>query len=80
MDVKEKAGTGAVLFELTTANGGIASTDLPNGWVTFNIDQTDLSSLTAGATYVADIIRLTGGDRLFFAKVTINILEGVTQP
>lgn len=75
MDIATSAGAAATLA-LTTANGGILSTDLANGKITITFDQ---GALAVGE-YVYDLVRVTGGDRELFVYGTFTMLKGVTQP
>lgn len=72
MDVRETPAS-APVAQLTTANGGIDSTDLANGHVTLHLAK----GLTAG-TYVYDLIRVTGAAQEYLIGGKLTVRQGVT--
>lgn len=74
MDIKASVNDAGAALSLTTANGGIVSTDLVNG--VFTVVIADFA-LPAG-TYVYDLLRLSGGARETFVFGELIIEKGVT--
>lgn len=74
MDVKTSSDAASAELSLTTANGGIASTDLDAGYITIIIDKADL----AVGSYVYDLIRVTGGDDEYLMGGTLTVNKGIT--
>jgi hypothetical protein len=73
-DLKASADDEEAVASLTTANGGVLSTDLENGVITLSIGTFSIDP----GTYYFDLIRLTGDKRdpLLDGKVVVN--TGIT--
>lgn len=75
MDIRTSADAVSATLALTTANGGIASTDLANSTITINIGPGDI---VPGA-YVYDLVKIDAGsvrETLMFGTATV--VDGVT--
>lgn len=64
----------AAVASLTSGNGGIVSTDLPNGTITLSIAD---FAIPAGE-YVGDLIRIAGAGREHLLDITLRVIKGVT--
>lgn len=75
MDVRTSADAVSATLSLTTANGGIVSTDLDEGTIQLVVDAGDI----AAGSYVYDLIRVNGSDEemLMFGEYIVE--PGVTE-
>ncbi len=73
-DFKADRDDVAAVISLTTANGGVASTDLANGAITLNLADFALSP----GSYVGDLIRIAGGGREHMLDIELEVFKGVT--
>lgn len=74
MQVKTTAEAASAEYELTTANGRIASTDLANG----AIDLKFVKGQLAVGAYVYDLIRVNGADNEKLIEGSVTVSKGVT--
>lgn len=74
MDIKASVDAGAAVASLTTANGGIVSTDLANGAIILEIAAFAISP----GDYVYDLIRISGLARETLTFGAVHIDKGVT--
>lgn len=74
LDFKVSRDDAAAVASLTTANGGVASTDLANGAVTLSIADFGIEV----GSYVGDLLRIAGGGREHLLDVELVVNKGVT--
>lgn len=74
MDIKASVDDVAAVASLTTANGGIVSTDLANGVITIEIADFAI----APGDYVYDLVRISGTARETLSYGALTVEKGVT--
>ncbi|PHP68173.1 hypothetical protein CSC94_05850 [Zhengella mangrovi] len=74
MHVRASASSPVTSLALTTANGGVASTDLSAGKITLEIGKGDLDP----GSYVYDLIRVTGSAEEYLVGGALTVSDGVT--
>ncbi|WP_425417339.1 hypothetical protein [Oricola indica] len=74
MDVRTAADAGSAEAALTTANGGIVSTDLAAGTIEIVIAK---GALDPGE-YVYDLVRVNGGAEEVLLYGAVTVIDGVT--